>query len=99
MKLRVQVSDKSADGRPFDESKGLKEDFSRLKEKVENTYQIACCNDREHMLLYASLCHRDRGGWFFCRLGEERDGLLCELRCPTCFVMQKQEKRGYLLTD
>jgi hypothetical protein len=25
--------------------------------------------------------------------------LLCELRCPTCFVMQKQEKRGYLLTD
>ena len=95
MKLRIQVSDKSTDGRLFDESKGLKEDFSRLKEKVENTYQITCCNDREHMLLYASLCDRDRGGQFFCRLGEECDGLLRELRCPTCFVTRKKEKTGY----
>ena len=40
------------------------------KARVEGTYQIACCNDGEHMLLYASLRHRDGGGRFFRRLGK-----------------------------
>ena len=92
LKLRVQIGDKPADSRAFDESKGLTGVFSRLKGKFENTYQIARCNDREHMLLYPSLCHRNGGGRLFCLLGVTLNGLLRKMRCPVWCVTRKQEK-------
>ena len=89
MKLRIQIFDESADGGTLNESEGLKEIISRTKEKLENTHQVARCNNREDMFLYSSLGHRDGGGRFCYRLGVDFDRLLRELRCPVCVVKWK----------